>query len=207
MDLNDLSQNIYVLNLEERLDRKEHILKELNKINCVDYILVKSVNGHIINNLTRLKNGMFGLVSTYLKIYEDWKTKKTGTITIIEDDCVFVDNFNEEMSIYMENVPSDWEMIYFGGNHNHHFGTTTQVINPYCLKLSYTFTAHCVILKDHVFEHLILDIKNFTLENDVHLANLQKVYNAYCPVKVLANQIPNFSNIENTNVDYKNIIR
>jgi hypothetical protein len=97
-------------------------------------------------------------------------------------------------------------MIYFGGNHNRNIGLTTQLVNPNCLKLNYSFTAHCIILKDQVFEHLINEIKNFTIENDVALANFQKIYNTYCSIKPLANQLPSFSNIENKFVNYKLLI-
>lgn len=206
MNLNDLSKNIYVINLKERLDRKDHITQELNKVECNNYTIFEAVNGSKIPNNSRLTNGMFGLVSTYLNIYEDWKNNKTGNITIIEDDCIFVDGFNEKIDTFIKYVPDNWDMIYFGGNHNRHMGIKTENINEYCLKLNHSFTAHCVILKDHVFEHLISEIKNFTIENDVVLANLQRVYNAYCSVNILATQIPNYSNIENRFVDYKHLI-
>ena len=204
MILNDLSENIYVINLPERMDRKTHIVNQLSNVGCVDYIIFPGVNGNRENNPTRLKNGMYGLIKTYLNIYEEWKNKKTGTITIIEDDCVFVDGFNDKSKIFYKNVPSDWEMLYFGANHN---GETTKKINENCLKLSYSFTAHCVILKDHVFEHLISEIKNFTIENDVVMANFQQQYNAYCSIETLATQIPNFSNIENCFVNYEHWIK
>ena len=206
MNLNELSKSIYVINLKERSDRRDHIIKELNKVECDNYILFDAVNGGEIPNNSRLTNGMFGLVSTYLNIYEHWKNNKTGNITIIEDDCVFVDDFNEKINNYIKYVPYNWDMIYFGGNHNRHMGIKTENINEYCLKLNHSFTAHCVILKDHVFEHLISEIKNFTIENDVVLANLQRVYNAYCSANILATQIPNYSNIENRFVDYKHLI-
>lgn len=207
MILNNLSKSIYVINLPERVDRKTHIISQLEKIGCYGYKIFPGVNGNRENNQTSLKNGMFGLIKTYLNIYEEWKNNKTGTITIIEDDCIFVEDFNEKSNKFYQNVPEDWEMLYFGGNHNKQMGETTKKINENCIKLSYSFTAHCVILKDHVFEHLISEIKNFTIENDVVLANFQKIYNAYCSPEILATQIPNFSNIENRYVNYEHMIK
>jgi GR25 family glycosyltransferase involved in LPS biosynthesis len=195
-----------VINLPERTDRKSHIIEQLNKIGCENYKIFPAINGNQELNPTHLKNGMYGLIKTYLNIYDEWKDNKTGTITIIEDDCIFVDDFNEKSKIFYQNVPDDWDMLYFGGNHNRHLGDTTFRINENCMKLSYSYTAHCVIIKDNVFEHLISEIKHFNIENDVVLANFQKIYNAYCTTEILANQIPNFSNIENTYVDYKHAI-
>lgn len=202
MNLNDLSNTIYVINLEERQDRKEHILSELEKIDCKNYILFKAVDGNKIPNPTRLKRGMYGLVQTYLKIYDDWKEKNSEEIIIIEDDCVFVPKFNERLESYVNNVPKDWQMLYFGGNHNYHMGNKTEKINDYCIKLNNTYSAHCVILKKVVFEDLIVNLKTMNIENDVMMAGLQKKYNAYSPTNKLTTQIPNFSNIEERFVDY-----
>lgn len=207
MKLNDLTKSIYVLNLKERLDRREHILNELNKIECDDFILFESVNGKKLNNPTKLKDGMYGLLMTYIEIYEDWKNKGYDSILIIEDDCIFLDDFNKNLESYINNVPKDWDMLYFGGNHNYHMGYTTEKINDYCMKLTNTYSAHCVLLKDYVFEDLINHLKNMNIENDVMLATLQKKYNAYSPINTFTKQLNCFSDIENTNVNYDWLIK
>lgn len=207
MNLNELSKNIYVINLKERQDRKLHILNQLEKINCKEYTLFEGVNGNLEKNNTRLKNGMFGLIKTYLKIYEDWSKSDKDDIMIIEDDCLFVDNFNIKFSEYINNVPSDWDMLYFGANHNYHIGMKTTQINNKCIKLNNSYSAHCVLLKKHVFIELINNIKNFSIENDVMMANLQKKYNAYSSNELLATQIQSYSNIENKFVNYDWLIK
>lgn len=207
MNLNDLSKNIYVINLKERTDRKSHILQELKKIDCKDFNLFEGINGKLEKNNTKLKNGMFGLVLTYLKIYDDWKKSEKKDILIIEDDCCFVENFNTKLTEYIENIPDDWDMIYFGANHNYHMGMKTQQINNKCIKLNHSYSAHCVLLKNYVFEELISNIRNFTTENDVMMATLQKKYNAYSSQETLATQIQSFSNIENKIVNYDWLIR
>lgn len=196
MTLNDLSSNIYVLNLKKRTDRKEHIINELAKINCDSYTLFESVDGQTINNPTNLRTGMFGLLMSYIKLFEDWSNKNADNILIIEDDCIFLDNFNTELEKYINNVPNDWEMLYFGGNHNYHIGCKTEKINNYCVKLNNTYSAHCVLLKNYVFEDLISNLKHMDIENDVMLAKLQKKYNSYSPINTLTKQLNNYSNIE-----------
>jgi hypothetical protein len=98
-------------------------------------------------------------------------------------------------------------MIYFGANHNYHIGSTTDRINDYCIKLNNSYSAHCVLLKSYVFEDLIQNIKNFTIENDVMMANLQKKYNAYSSSETLTTQMVSFSNIQNQIMDYKWLIK
>jgi glycosyl transferase family 25 len=207
MNLSDLSKKIYVINLVERHDRKQHILKELKKINCENYILFEAINGNVELNNSKLKNGMFGLIKTYLKIYEDWILSDNENIMIIEDDCFFVDDFNQKLKEYIKNVPNDWDMLYFGANHNYHMGMKTISINEKCIKLNNSYSAHCVLLKKHVFIELIESIKNFSVENDVMMANLQKKYNAYSSKQLLTTQIESYSNIENKFVNYSWLIK
>jgi GR25 family glycosyltransferase involved in LPS biosynthesis len=207
MKLNNLSNLIYVINLKERLDRKEHITTQLKKIDCENYILFEGVNGKSIENPTRMPSGMFGLIKTYLKMYDDWKKNPQENILIIEDDCVFVDGFNKKLEEYISNVPNDWDMLYFGANHNYHMGKKTITINEKCIKLNNSYSAHCVLIKPHVFEELIFGIQTFTIENDVMMSNLQKKYNAYSSSEALTTQLVSYSDIQNKVMDYNWLIK
>jgi GR25 family glycosyltransferase involved in LPS biosynthesis len=207
MILNDIADSIYVINLKNRTDRKEHIVNQLKNIECTDYILFEGVDGRTIENPTRLSSGMFGLINTYFNMYDDWKKSPKNNILIIEDDCIFVDNFNEKLNEYMEYVPKDWDMLYFGANHNYHIGRQTKTINEKCIKLNNSFSAHCVILKSYVFEELILSLRQLNIENDVMMSNLQRKYNAYSSIPGLTSQIVSFSDIQNSVMDYNWLIK
>lgn len=207
MKLNDLSNSIYVINLKERLDRKKHITNQLNKIDCDNYILFEGVDGKKINNQTKLSPGMYGLIKTYLNMYDHWSQTPKENILIIEDDCIFTDNFNEKLKSYMDEVPNNWDMIYFGANHNYHIGKKTELINNMCIKLNHSYSAHCVLIKSYVFEELINGIKDFTIENDVMMANLQKKYNAYSSVNTLTTQLVSHSDIQDKVMDYNWLIK
>lgn len=207
MRLEDLCDSIYVINLKERVDRKIHIENELKKINCTNYKLFEGIDGKKLKNSTRLPMGMFGLIHTYFNMYEDWKKTPKDSILIIEDDCIFTDNFNEKLKDYIDNVPKDWEMLYFGANHNYHMGKKTEKINDKCVKLNNSYSAHCVILKSYVFEELIYSLKSFNIENDVMMSNLQKKYVSYSSIPNLTSQIVSYSNIQNSVMDYKWLIK
>jgi hypothetical protein len=108
---------------------------------------------------------------------------------------------------YIDKVPDDWDMIYFGANHNYHMGMKTLEVNDKCIKLNHSYSAHCVLMKSHVFDELIFLIQNFTIENDVMMANLQKKYNAYSSLETLTSQIVSFSDIQNEIMDYNWLIK
>ena len=207
MKLNDISDSIYVINLKNRTDRRDHIINELKKIECDNYILFEGVDGKTLFNPTRLSSGMFGLINTYFNMYDDWKKSPKDNILIIEDDCIFDDNFNEKLNEYIKYVPKDWDMLYFGANHNYHMGKQTELINEKCIKIFNSFSAHCVILKSYVFEELIISLKTLNIENDVMMANLQKKYNAYSSAPGITSQIVSFSDIQNSVMDYNWLIK
>jgi hypothetical protein len=83
----------------------------------------------------------------------------------------------------------------------------TLKINEKCIKLNNSYSAHCVLLKKEVFDDLINAIKNFSIENDVMMALLQRKYNAYSTSEPLTTQIESYSNIENKVVNYDWLIK
>jgi len=201
MKLNNLSNSIYVINLKERTDRREHIINQLNEINCNQYNIIDAVDGSKIENRSMIKNGAFGLLMTYKNIYNDWKNKGGSDIMIIEDDCAFIKDFNSHLDTYIKSVPEDWDMLYFGANHNYHMGQRTEKINDYCVKTNNSYSAHCVLMRPNLFEELIGMIDSNPLEVDVLMAQLQKKHNSYSSHITLTTQIPSYSNIENKPVD------
>jgi GR25 family glycosyltransferase involved in LPS biosynthesis len=206
MNLNDLSKNIYVINLKERTDRREHIVSQLSKIGCDNYKIIDAVDGSKIINKSMIKNGAYGLLMTYKNIFNDWDGSENN-IFIIEDDCLFIDEFNSHLDTYIKSVPSDWDMLYFGANHNYHGGMQTLKINDKCVKLNNSYSAHCVLMKPHVFKELIIKIDQQLLEVDILMSQLQKKYNSYSSHIALTTQIPSYSNIEDKQVDYGWLIK
>lgn len=208
MCLNKITNEIYVLNLKKRNDRLNHIKKELEKIFCENYTVVESVDGSKIENPTKLKNGMFGLIMSYLKIYELSKNNDSDSLIIIEDDCVFSKEFCEKIEIFIEEVPNDWKLLYFGGNHNTHMNYTQPLkISENVIKLINTFSAHCIVLKKEIFNEIIEDLKKLNIENDVLLTTYQKKYPSYSTSEKITWQLDNHSDIENKYTNYDWILK
>ena len=72
--INSLSNNIYVINLKHREDRRTHILNELSKIGCDNYKLIEAINGKDINKPSKISVGALGLANTYIKIHNEYDT-------------------------------------------------------------------------------------------------------------------------------------
>ena len=108
----------------------------------------------------------------------------------------------------MSHVPDDWDMIYFGGNHN----ITNDVIpgivvNKHVVKINHTFAIHCVAIKNTVFDDIIKLTEKTDRQIDVMYTDIQKKYNVYCFYPSLVTQKIDFSDIQNRIVNYNYLIK
>lgn len=207
MCLNKISNNIFVINLKKRTDRLKHIQNELDKINCDSYHLIEAVDGREINQPAMIRYGALGLVMTYFKIYEQIKNNPTEEIILVEDDCVFSENFCENLDYFLNELPNDWNIIYFGGNHNPTLAPPPVKLTNHVSKVHHTYSAHCVVLKTKVFFELIEILKTLRYQTDVGLSFLQKKYPSYTTSKKITWQVPSYSDIENKLVNYDSTLK
>jgi hypothetical protein len=125
----------------------------------------------------------------------------------LEDDVVF-DGKIDEISIYLEKIPKDWDMIYFGGNHNTHVGVEKpKFIDDGIYKIHNTYAAHCVGLKKSIYGEIKKLSKSYKKQIDVIYTEIQKKGNTYCIIPAVAHQRIGFSDIQNRVVDYKDLIK
>ena len=130
---------ILYINLDRRNDRKEHIEKELNKINWTGSVeRISAVDGRKLDksNLNKLldnnainqfmdtsdrqfapgsymSKGAAGCALSHRKCWETIYNGNDERVLILEDDIRFDDNFNEKLKIYLEKVP-DYDILYIG---------------------------------------------------------------------------------------------
>ena len=120
---------------------------------------------------------------------------------MLEDDIYFTPeilNYEE----YMDMVPDDWDMIYFGGNHNLHMGAQLNKINDKVARLHSTYGLQCIAVKNTVYKPMLEKIKEKKLPIDVYYTNLvQKKYNCYGFYPSMALQRVSFSDLQNQVMD------
>lgn len=208
--LTDFFDKTYCVNLDRRTERWEKSLKEFKKWEIGDVTRVSAVDGKNLNvgeYNTRLNPGELGLVLTNINIIKDAKEKDYSSILILEDDVVFVDEI-KNINSYVELLPNNWDMIYFGGNHNTHMGVNPpQIVNDKVCKLHNTYTTHCIGISNNMFDILLSILPKLNGPLDVEYAKLQKSFNVYSFYPAIAKQRVGFSDIQNKNQDYNWLIK
>jgi len=213
--INDYFDAIYCINLDRRPDRwKENCLPQFNNLG-LSVERFSAVDGKKDIDLGHgdYHNGEIAGSMSHLNALI--KAKKNGIkkLLLLEDDVVFKDNANEIFSNTIDNVPKDWEYLFFGGNHVGGFRT----VSPGVVKLGGSYAIHACGIKessyDIMIQHLTTKINQSikkaktekpkkSIAADFFLADLQKVLKTYCFLPHLAWQLDGHSDIQGAYMNY-----
>ncbi len=201
MGFNNYFDNIFCINLDKRKDRWVSFNEEMKKNSINNIVRYQGINGNEIYNPTKLLNGEFGVLLTHLSLIKECKKRNYKSVLIFEDDLILNENYNN-LELYMNQMPNDWDFIYFGGNHI--YGEKPDKISENILKLNYTVALHCVAIKNTMFDIIINKLNSFEKQVDAYYAELHKKCNSYGVTPNLATQKEDYSDIQNKIVNYKN---
>ena len=141
------------------------------------------------------------------------KENNLKNVLIFEDDVEFIDNLEELFSEKIKNVPEDWDLIFFGGNH---VGSLVK-INKDVYKMTWSYALQMYAINSKFFDQLIIfletkinDVLNKThdlspsVAADYFIAHLQRNSNSYVIKPHFTWQRENFSDIQEkvTNYDF-----
>jgi GR25 family glycosyltransferase involved in LPS biosynthesis len=210
MKLTDFFEKTYCVNLDRRPDRWSESLDEFNKFNLTSIERVSAVDGKITQIQLKNRNtntSEMALVMTNINIIQNAKKEGLKSILILEDDVEFTDEVNN-ISEYFKFLPEDWDMVYFGGNHNTHMRIQPpKIINEKVCKLHQTYSTHCVGIKETAYDIILDNLKDLMKQLDVVYSDLQKRLNVYSFYPMIATQRVGFSDIQDKTVDYKWLIK
>lgn len=205
MELQKYFDKIYCINLDRRNDRWESAISEFKKFELLDQVeRFSAVDGKKIENNTHLLDGELGILETHISILNECKSKNYSSVLIMEDDVYFTNEFNN-LESYMSSVPSNWDFLFFGGNHV--YGKSPEKINDKVLKTNHTVALHCVAIKETMFDVILEIITKKKKQVDSYYADLQKGFNSYCFYPNLAKQKIDYSDIQNKTVNYESFFK
>lgn len=208
---------IFIINLKHRTDRKEKILNELQKQKITNYeffdgivLRIEDVNSwnpnycdHIsprdVKNYNKYKIGCLGCLKSHLEIMKLSLSRGYKNVLILEDDCVFEKDFNY-MKKSLEKFDKDYNLLYLSGSH---LGSKTKITQT-IYKITQTLTTGSYIVNETVMKYICDTIIGYNKEIDVfYTDSVQKKFDCYAFVPRVTRQRSGFSDIQQTNVNYK----
>jgi hypothetical protein len=177
--------DIYVINLEERRDRLEHIKKNFPNYNIIPVNAIKHAEGYK------------GCFLSHKKCIQIAKEKNLKYIIVIEDDCLPLGNFSTRLENILGFLESynNWDLLIGGGFHICPFHIQgkieTSIENLY--KINGGYCMHFVIYNNTSYDYFLEQDISRPIDH-VWQNNLQCIV----PIPFIATQIDDFSNISNS---------
>ena len=194
-------KNIFYINLEKRIDRKEHIENEFKKLD---------VFAERINGIYDEKKGILGCVKSHILCLSLAIERNYDNIMIIEDDMKFIFDRNEvdkKINYFVDKIKS-WDVLLLAGVTNH-----IKFIDIGISKVIDVQAGICYIVNKHYMkilkEELEESAKQLSITSldhiysmDIYWKKLQKRDNWYILTPNCGYQIPSYSD---ANLSYNNI--
>lgn len=188
----------FCINLDKRPDRWKLSQKQFKNIG-IEVERVAAVDG-FQEPPASIRPGEVGCLKSHLSVFEMAKERGLKSFLMLEDDIEFAEDFNNKFNEIEPQIPS-YEMLYFGSNP--HSGERIE-FSKNLNRITYTFSAHCVIFKESCYDDIISALRGPMLNAvDVVYGRNQVVHTAYCVKPALAWQRKDFSDINQEVVDYQ----
>lgn len=198
--LNNFFSKIVCISLDNRPDRWEECVRVFKKQN-LDVERLPAIYGKDLNIPTENDvwyHGVLGCSISHLFAVKYAKQLNLDNILILEDDVEFIEDVNKKFLDILAELPEDWDMVYFGGNHCE----IPRKVSPHLSRVSHTLACHAIALNYKFFDTAIQALTNINTINDVNYQTLQKDYNIFVTNPHLAWQRPGFSSILERHEDY-----
>lgn len=202
----ELLKNTLYINLEHRKDRLEHVIAQMNMMG----ITAERVNA------VKMNTGAVGCTMSHIKCLELAKQRDYEYVFICEDDITFrnPELFKRNLQRFYDDDDINWDLLIIGGNNVPPF----QQVTEYCARVFYCQTTTGYIVKKHYYDTLL---KNFresatglmrepnnpsTYALDMYWKRLQLQDFWYMITPPTVTQYESYSDIENRNVNYENMM-
>jgi len=203
-ELNVFNHVIYI-NLEHRIDRKEHVEEQLLSI---------GIKVPTRFNAIKLQNGALGCSMSHLKCLQTAKDNKWPQVLICEDDIHFLNPilFLTQLKSFLRlNKPNTWDVVLLAGNN----------MLPYekngmnSIKVHHCLTTTGYIVQEHYYDTLIQNYKEGIQKLmrepnnkkmyaiDKYWIKLQETDNWFLITPLSVVQMEDYSDIEGKKTDFR----
>ena len=212
-NINYIFDHIYIISLKKCNMKREMCINQLLKYNIKNYEFYDAVDvindNHynvlyetIINQFDKtfikynFQKGALGCLLSHLNVIKLAKKNGYNSILILEDDCIFKNNFNHEYLNVINYLPNNWDFIYLGkkqtdpfvisNNLKHIYPESKQniknpiKINDIFYKPNYfTYASHAWCIKNTIYDDLIKRYTMLDAPVDLMVMQLLNKYNFY----------------------------
>jgi hypothetical protein len=183
------------INLDRRPERWQRIQRAFAEQDISDVQRVSAVDGNAVplpDNWIHTP-GAYGCLLSHVQVVRNARDAAASSVLIFEDDAVLDPQFKEKFARFSEELPPDWDMLYFGALHkdepikvSEHIGRITKANSTFAYAVRNTVFDEFIELNSRA-EH-VLDMNSY---------RLQKRFNSYCFMPNLVWVESEYSDVQN----------
>lgn len=165
----------------------EHDIRDVQRLSAVDG------NTVLLPHDWPHTAGAYGCLLSHVQAVRRAREASVSDVTIFEDDAVFDPQFKEKFAGFVEEVPADWDMLYFGALHkdepikvSEHVGRITKANSTFAYVIRNTVFDEFIELNSRA-EH-VLDMNSY---------RLQERFKCYCFMPNLVWVESEYSDVQN----------
>jgi GR25 family glycosyltransferase involved in LPS biosynthesis len=188
------------MNLDSRPDRWHQAVEQFKNSKII-VNRFRAFNGKAIYRGQKpIRSGEFGCLFTHLSILLDARANNYDKILIFEDDVELHSEFNKIASEFLEEVPENWDMIYFGANTARN--VSVRVSSRVNLANS-LLGGHAYAVNRRAYDRLIHLLESEPYPVDETYSRNHVLMNTYLCNPIIAWQKEGWSDINNQHVNYQ----
>lgn len=154
-------ERAFVISLLHHEERLTNFYKELTKVASLPEVEVwPAINGDTCPppELWKAGGGAWGCYKSHLNILEYCLNNNISSYIVFEDDARIKPSFDLQYKNTTNNLPPDWEQLYFGGQLIHEYAHPPIKINdyvyrPYNVNRTHCFAVSCTGMKP-MYKHI-----------------------------------------------------
>ncbi len=185
MKVNDFFDKVIVINLDRRTDRMDKLAPQLEKLD-IQYKRFSAVDAKKLD----IDPIVAGLQS-HIQVMKQIAGQR---VLILEDDALFVDDFNEKFEKVIQTLPEDWDIFYLGALVPKEVGLVRMVNRHWGIQVLTTGSqAYCI--NPSRLEYFINKLEDYNSYIDIGLRDFAKGLKAYITQPNLVVQFPSYSDL------------
>lgn len=189
---------IYIVNLKKDEKRRENIIREVKKQNLANYEIVDAVDGNELNQ-NELNNATFknkrhfnpwnskmspsqiGCALSHIKIYEKFIKTEFEVALILEDDAIFVRDFNNNLKqLILKNFKFRKQIVLLSELKEFHSKALDSADNYEIVNVSNAFFTHAYMINKEAARSIISF--NYPVKT---IADNFVFFKIYCNIKII----------------------
>src|SRR5437867_11206889 len=193
-DINTVFPNKVCINLDRRPERWRDMQQKFEGHGIHSVRRCPAVDGRNtrIPAGWRHTPGAYGCLLSHVQVVREARGLGLPHLLIFEDDAVFAQDFAEKFRDRVEQVPPDWDMLFFGALHKDEPIEISENIS----RITKANSTYAYALRDTMFDEFIESNRAATDVLDINSFRLQQRFNCYCLT-------PNLTWVEEGNSDAK----